>query len=383
MTCAGVCGQSLALQVQPLTLSRAQPECAESRVRIQVRNAATGSVYFDRDFDINGTSQNGSQPCGVNVDAEPLPAGLPLVVRVTADNSYLYLSSPVSLQAGETRQMKVAVTAKVKGWPIWTWIQYVLSALSVALVIAGLFKEQIHRLFWHPKLYLKTADAAPYSHEGTYSPPHGQVRPGTSEPIKTVHFCRIWVENGGNAEVTGVEVFVKRVWNLHWSGKDYGPPVEDSKFLPHNLRWSNTWDFSDRPRWLSDPGLLVRGRISEGVGRFVDLGFILPARELDEYFRAIGDNDATVTKNDPRPGAPQLNFAFERLNRNERVQCAYLELILDADGIRAMPYYVRFESTGWNAGDVPAFTLACADPKFLEQVVSKATGGREGGAGNA
>ncbi len=140
---------------------------------------------------------------------------------------------------------------------VWTG-----SVATVIAVIVALIKEDIVKLWRRPKLQARVKLSAPDCHKTEmtlYDKNTGRVIDQSD-----CYYLRLWIENTGNRRAEKVQVFVARLFRRHADGAF----VEDSNFLPMNLRWSHS-----QPSPLG-PEIFAEG-ISPEMGRHCDLGHIL------------------------------------------------------------------------------------------------------------
>jgi hypothetical protein len=137
-----------------------------------------------------------------------------------------------------------------------------LLAVVVALILA-LFKQDISRLRWRPKL---TATIR-------MRPPDCQILPlllthpetGKQVPSQKALYLRLWVENSGRERATYVQVFASELKQKQSKGEFTGV----SEFLPMNLRWSHSHE-------------VFAEAISPDMGKHCDLAhvYVLPENVL-------------------------------------------------------------------------------------------------------
>jgi hypothetical protein len=140
-----------------------------------------------------------------------------------------------------------------------------------------------------------------------------------------------------------VEVTVRRVFKQH----EGWVPIE--RFVPLNLRWSNTWDIvkagEDVP---GDARILVKDRISAGGERLCDLGFVVdPDRYQDFCLRAkLRDRPAVAATAGPHSKV-RFMLAFEFIRDLERHRLApgryLLEVVVDAIRIRPKSFWIELQ----------------------------------------
>ena len=217
-----------------------------------------------------------------------------------------------------------------------------------ASLILTLWGPRIYSYIHRPKLALDIEAHAPYSH--WINPQFPDVKEGVIEGGDTVadnnidmYFCRLNVSNRGKTEAEKVEVTVRRVFRQH----DGWVPVE--RFVPLNLRWSNTWDIvkagEDAP---GDARILVKDRISAGGERLCDLGFVVdPDRYQDFCQRAkLRDRPALAAADGPHAKV-RFMLAFEFIRDLERHRLApgrhLLEVVVDAIRIRPKSFWIELQ----------------------------------------
>jgi hypothetical protein len=102
-----------------------------------------------------------------------------------------------------------------------------------------------------------------------------------------------------------VAVFVSSMWDIQ---DEFTRPVQVPEFLPSNLRWANSWNFRSPQPKLENDAPLHKSRISAGIGRFCDLGFVAGPETARRYFSEAKIRDDRKDRQDA-----QFQFAFETL----------------------------------------------------------------------
>jgi hypothetical protein len=179
------------------------------------------------------------------------------------------ISKTVTVKAGETTPLDLILQTKISKWltsatTIWAGIVTLLLAIATPWILRRIFR---------PRLALRVRSRPPYCHwispqfpEKTKLNPQ---QPGSEQPIE-IYFVRVVIENKCGLEAEGVEVSIRQVYpeKNRWRRMP--------RFVPLNLRWSNTWDIvkagEDAP---GESRILTKNRISEGGERLCDLGFIV------------------------------------------------------------------------------------------------------------
>ena len=135
------------------------------------------------------------------------------------------------------------------------------SIATFLAVIVALFKEEIVRIWRRPKLQARIKLSAPDCHKTKMSrlSNTGQVLMSSD-----CYYVRLWIENIGNQRAEKVQIFVSKLFRRHADGSF----VEDTSFLPMNLRWSHA---QSSPL---GPEIFAEG-ISPKMGKHCDLGHIL------------------------------------------------------------------------------------------------------------
>ena len=258
-----------------------------------------------------------------------------------------FVSRTVTVKAGETTPLDLAFQSER------SWVSRVFTAAAAlwglfASLILALWGPRIYSYIHRPKLELDIEAHPPYSH--WINPQFPEVKEGVIEGGGNatdhnidIYFCRVNVSNRGKTEAEKVEVTVRRVFKQHegWA------PID--RFVPLNLRWSNTWDIvragEDAP---GDVRILVKDRISAGGERLCDLGFVVdPDRYLDFCQRAkLRDRPgvASAASQDPKVRFV-LAFEFIRdLERHRLVPGRYLlEVVADAIRIRPKSFWIELQ----------------------------------------
>lgn len=313
----------------------------------------------------------------------PLRPGI-YYLQVAREGSWPFTSAPFTVAPNQKIPFQPNLTREEPHVTARDLLNY----FSVLLVVLGLFREQLIRsLIYYPKLTVEAAVGLPYCHlaqmswqqmaaesqpasAGASAATSGTPAPAKPAPLTSlpnadrfgVYFCRIFVRNAGTGEATDVDVFVSSMWEVK------GAQVEKvNKFLPLNLRWANSWSFYRRQARLENDEPLRKARISAGIGRFCDLGFIVEPNAACQYFQKAG---ITV---DPTGFTDQaiFQFAFETLetaegrwSNNHRL----LELAIDGNNMETELYYIQLKVQGrWSAACGPeTFNVKTADPKLVK-----------------
>ena len=158
-----------------------------------------------------------------------------------------------------------------------------------------------------------------------------------------IYFCRLNVTNRGKTEAEKVEVTARNVFKQHegWT------PIP--RFVPLNLRWSNTWDIvkagEDAP---GDARILVKERISAGGERLCDLGFVVdPDRYGDFCLRAKLRDRPAAAQTGSEHARVRFMLAFEFIRDLERHRLApgryLLEVVVDAIRIRPKSFWIELQ----------------------------------------
>ena len=159
------------------------------------------------------------------------------------------------------------------GLILLTYYKYVepgLTAATIALFlgIAGIFRENIHRVFFGPSLKLKISLEPPDCHKV-------ELKNSQGERVDDTYYFRFKVENSGNREARNVQVMMTKL-ELEKDG-EY-EIVKD--FLPLNLVWAHY----RRDTMQAIP--------ADGF-KHCDFGHILRGRYKDEVLRRFGLSRST------------------------------------------------------------------------------------------
>lgn len=154
------------------------------------------------------------------------------------------------------------------GLVLLTCYKYVepgLTAATIALVlgIAGVFRENIHRVFFGPDLELEIYLESPDCHKVELKDPQG-------ERIDDTYYFRFKIENSGNREARNVQVMMTKL-ELEKNG-EY-EIVKD--FLPLNLVWSH---------YRTD----TMQTIPADCFKYCDFGHIIQGRYKDKILHCFG-----------------------------------------------------------------------------------------------
>src|SRR5260370_13131686 len=211
------------------------------------------------------------------------------------------VSRTVAVKTGETTPLDLAFQSErsrisrvfISGAALWSLF---------ASLILTLWGPRIYSYIHRPKLALDIRANPPYSH--WINPQFREVKEGVIEggeggTLKDnnidMDFCRVKVSNRGKTEAEKVEVTVRRVFKQH----EGWVPIE--RFVPLNLRWSNTWDIvkagEDVP---GDARILVKDRISAGGEGRRSLGFVFRPKHKQDLCPRARRRDRPRTAPAPR-----------------------------------------------------------------------------------
>jgi hypothetical protein len=128
------------------------------------------------------------------------------------------------------------------------------AAIFIALFIGlcGIFRENIVRIFFKPKLDVTFQLSQPDSHKTVVTYKEDNYTHET-------YFLRMRIENNGNYQLDDVEAMVVERANMGTNGKY----EKDNEFLPLNLLWSNTGEITKRKIQPKLFKYLDVGRVSE------------------------------------------------------------------------------------------------------------------------
>jgi hypothetical protein len=135
------------------------------------------------------------------------------------------------------------------------WIGAVATSLAV---VVALFKDAIVGCLLRPKLTIRIKPTYP----DCVKMPVSFSRVGSPQWTGEAYWLRLWVENTGHRRAEKVQVFLSSVRRKQRAGGSF-EPVE--RFIPMNLRWSNTDFFK--------PEIYADG-ISPKMGKYCDLACI-------------------------------------------------------------------------------------------------------------
>jgi hypothetical protein len=149
------------------------------------------------------------------------------------------ITKTLKVKAGETTPLDLILQTQASEW--------FTSATAIWAVFASLFlaisTPWIHRLLYRPSLALDVRAEPPYCH---WISPQFMPIPDESDKEKPkqaagreqieIYFARVVIRNQGRVEAERVEVNVREVYQE----KNGWEPI--GRFVPLNLRWSNTWD---------------------------------------------------------------------------------------------------------------------------------------------
>jgi len=159
---------------------------------------------------------------------------------------------------------------------VWTG-----SIATLFAVLVALFKEEIVRIWRHPKLELRITLAAPDCHKTEIRSVDSTG--ATLERADCYYFC-LWVQNRGNERAEKVQVFLSKLYRQHADGAF----VEDRTFLPMNLRWSHSQSSPLNPEVFAEG-------ISPKMGKHCDLGHIIDPTKQPSFGVSRPNVDAGKT----------------------------------------------------------------------------------------
>lgn len=223
--------------------------------------------------------------------------------------------------------------------------------VAIASVVLAICTPWVLRHIYRPKVVLDAGTDLPFCH---WISPRFPLPKDNGEPAQharaseehkqiEIYFARVIIGNDGRVEAERVEVTIRQVYRDAEGGWE---PI--GRFVPLNLRWSNTWDIAktgeDAP---GESKILTKERISERGERLCDLGFIVEPSLYGEFCRR------TRLRDRPRNPAPthdaeaRFHFAFEYIRDEERGRLMpgryLLEIVADALRIRPRTFWPDLE----------------------------------------
>jgi hypothetical protein len=356
-------------------------------IQIHPLGARPESQFCIQIFEVGNENSITHQSCGEGPSGSvlfSLPPNRIFVLAIDASGYRRYVSSPFSLSEGQVMPLTVRLVSVLSLETISPDLQLALTVVSLFLVLCGLFKEQLDRMFLHyPLLRVVVSGAPPFCHDVTAdvsriqgrsnegnqglsdrknSAPAAETGSGGRPRTVNFHFCRVWIENVGTAEAEDVTVIVRRIWRTQEFLS--GPPAQ--RFLPQNLRWANTWDYSENPKKLRDHREVTLRRISRDAGQYCDLGFIVQENFRKEYFEKIDVPGAGYQfEENPKP---RLDFAFDPLSLSEYSEFSggCIELVVDAKNTSPQSVFIKFGVLEPAHGDRRVW-IQCADEDFAKK----------------
>lgn len=258
-----------------------------------------------------------------------------------------FVSRTVAVKDGETTLLDLVFQSER------SWVSGVFTTAAAlwslfASLILALWGPRLYSHIHRPKLALDIREHPPFSH--WINPQFPEIKEGVTAGVGTaidnnidIYFCRVKVSNRGKTEAEKVEVTVRRVFKQH----EGWVPID--RFVPLNLRWSNTWDIvragEDAP---GDARILVMDRISAGGERLCDLGFVVDPDRYQDFCQRAKLRDrpvaAAAASQDPKVRFV-LAFEFIRdLERHRFVPGRYLlEVVVDAIRIRPKSFWIELQ----------------------------------------
>jgi hypothetical protein len=264
-------------------------------------------------------------------------------LEVKAPGYELLITKTVIVKAGEIAPLDLVLQTHASRWftsatAIWAVFASLILAIST---------PWIHRLLYRPSLALEVRPEPPYCH--WISPQfttisgedheHKAKQSGGGEQIQ-IYFARIVIRNKGRVEAEQVEVDVRQVYQERKNWEPMG------RFVPLNLRWSNTWDIlkagEDVP---GESRILTKDRISEGGERLCDLGFIVESKRYGEFCKRIRLRDRPRNPSPDHDQEPRFHLAFEFIRDVDRHRLSpgryILEVVVDALRVRPKSFWLE------------------------------------------
>lgn len=154
---------------------------------------------------------------------------------------------------------------------LWNFLRGNLPFAALIGVMAALLKEELTRLWRHPRLIARVGVTSPFC----VKTPLYVVSENRAHEFECYYY-RIWIENSGNQRAERVQVYAAELYRQSVSGAY----VLVQSFLPLNLKWANSID--GKPVVYQD--------LSPGIGRHCDIGHV----NSPEYTLRTGDHRVGV-----------------------------------------------------------------------------------------
>ena len=188
------------------------------------------------------------------------------------------------------------------------------SIATFLAVFVALFKEELVRIWRHPKLNARIILEAPDCHKTQMN--IFDQKTGCLLDQAECYYFRLWVENSGNQRAEKIQVFVSKLLRRHADGSF----VEDKSFLPMNLKWSHSQMSPLGPEIFADGISPQMGKHCD-FGHIIDpskrsmLGHVLPTVKTGETILAMDLEvaPATLTHLIP-PGTYRFNLKLAAAN---------------------------------------------------------------------
>lgn len=313
---------------QPATLGKLvgtatdQDGQAVTQGRINAIDATTGKDAASTDIHPDASYAFEALPEGVYYLRSQVPGFRPLV------------SKTVIVKAGDVIPLDLVFQKAPSLLSRFYTSGAALGSLFASLFLT-LWGTRLYAFSQRPQLFVDVKADPPHSH--WINP---QFPPGNTKI--DIFFCRLNISNRGKTEAEKVEVTVRKISRKEdrWVALD--------RFVPLNLRWSNTWDILEAGKDVpGDTKVLVKDRISAGGERLCDLGFVVDPNRYRDFCHRTSLRDRS--DENPPAGHSEVRFllAFEFIRDLERHRVGpgeyLLEIVVDAIRIRPKSFWIKLE----------------------------------------
>jgi len=238
---------------------------------------------------------------------------------------------------------------------LWTIVGLLLT------IIIQLVLPSVRSRWNRPKLRFEVKCEKPYCHNFNRRFPSG----AGPESVFGIYFSRIMVINAGSFDgAKNVDLSITEIRKKISREAD----VEANRFVPGNLRWSNTWDIGELGfhNKAGENKIIIKDRISaKGGKRLCDFGFIVQPDRVNDFCEktGIGSEDADSL---PPNGSVRFFLCLEFI-RQWSPRCLgpgeyCLELVCDCDSTYVKPssFWVRLRiPTEFSVKDPAGLEIRC------------------------
>lgn len=257
-------------------------------------------------------------------------------LRAEAPGYERLITKTVTVKAGETTPLDLILQTYASKWfTLATAIWALVASFVLSIATPGILRR-----LYRPSLALDVQAEPPYCHWIEPQFPDARNKQNSEQPANLelieIYFARVFIRNQGKVEADSVEVSVRQVYQEN----DGWERICSGKFVPLNLRWSNTWDIVKAGEDAAgELRILTKNRISEGGKHLCDLGFIVKPEHYSEFCKRTKLRDRPPDPSPHSDRTPRFHFAFEfiRDRSRHRLKSGRYVLHVVADALRIRP----------------------------------------------